>query len=545
MTIRIAAIASICALAACTGKADFQGREGAAADDAEGPVALDAAPLKLRHLTADQYANTMSELLRVSSVDVQLVREESDIVSQLAAEKVSEAADALVKLDAHAAQVPCDVASGDDACAAKYIDSFGARAFRRPLSDEERSWLNDVYAKARAQWTFKESIDVVTRVILQAPQLFYLYEEGKPGDGELRALTGYERASRLSYFLWNSMPDDALLNAAGKGELDTADGVKVQARRMLADPRAKTTVQRFFSEWLELNGNEKHPSLEEVNRDPAKFPNDSPALRAGMRKEVEALAARMLEGAGLSWMLTTTEAYVNGALAKHYGVVGGPTTDDTFAWVRLDQTQRAGLFTRGAFLTLNALPEAQSPIRRGAFLVKNAFCEKVGPPPPNVNDVPGDKPTTTHLTTRMLTELRTAPVTCQGCHANINPAGFGLENYDAIGGWQTSESGTDTDGTPWSVPVDASGQFKYTDVDAPFVGPVALSQAMAQSRMVHDCFSERYFQAAMGHAVDNAHERGWLQHLQNTFAANDDVKELLVELTGSAPFLYGRAEGQP
>jgi hypothetical protein len=226
-------------------------------------------------------------------------------------------------------------------------------------------------------------------VILQSPDVYYFLELGRdPGQTKglasgVRPLTGWERATRLSYFLWNTLPDDALLDAAEAGELDTAEGVKVQADRLAHDDRGRGTFKSFFSDWLELDGTKKHPSLVTADKDADLYPADSPELREAMRAETEALVEHVVfDGDGrFETLLTTTEAYLNGPLAKLYGVSG--PSGEGFEWVKLPADQRAGLLTRAAFLTVFAGVEVKSPIRRGAHILKDMLCVELGPPPPN------------------------------------------------------------------------------------------------------------------------------------------------------------------
>jgi hypothetical protein len=518
--------------------------------DAAG-TSIDAAGTRLRHLTPQQYQDTVRELLQLPDAKVDLPDDAQGVASMLLVEKLDLAAEALVATKAHHVQVPCAVASGTEDCAFAFIEKFGARAFRRPLSDEERAWLRGVFTGARASFTFQESIDVTTRVILQSPQLFYLQEEGREVAGlpaGVRSLTGYERASRLSYFLWGTMPDAPLFEAAAKGELDSSEGVRAQARRMLADPRAKLGFRRFVLQWLELDGTALHSSIEQVKRDPATYPLDSAALRMGMRRETEALTDRvMARTRSLRELLTSREAYVNGPLAKLYGA---PSTAgaDTYEWVTLDPAQRSGLFTRGAFLLLNSNPGIESPIRRGAHLVKRAFCSELGQPPPDVSDVPitgGSENVGGAVVRRSLRESVTRATSggsCSGCHSVINPAGFGLNSYDGVGQFQTLESGTDPDGTRYSLPIDSTGDFVRADVHGQFSGGAALSEKLAASRELRDCVASRWFRQAFDRPIDTR-EKASLAYAQERFAEADDLRELVIAIVESPAFLYLRAEG--
>ncbi len=260
-----------------------------------------------------------------------------------------------------------------------------------------------------------------------------------------------------------------------------------------------------------------------------------------------ALVDRVMEhGGSFRELLTSREAYVNGPLGELYGVPNPPADEATFRWVSLDPAKRAGLFTRGAFLLLQSNPEAQSPIRRGAFLVKRVFCHELGPPPPNASDVPiasgsEEQPTgVVRHTIRDATIARTSSASCSSCHTLINPAGFGLQNYDAVGGWQTEEHGTDPDGTPYTLPIDVSGDFVSTDVAGTFTGGPALSEKLAASKQVRACIVKHWFERAFSRPPETR-ELSSLKAVQARFAENDSLKELVLSLVTTPAFLDVRS----
>ncbi|MBK7858936.1 MAG: DUF1592 domain-containing protein [Archangiaceae bacterium] len=500
------------------------------------PPTLDAASAALRRLSPAQYQQSLRDLLDAPTLTLDLPEDNGIAISMLTAEKLNSGAEAIIATQAHRKLVPCAIATGDPACGFAFIDAFGARAFRHPLDADERAWLRGVFTQARTQLSFSDSIDVVAEVVLQSGHVFYLNEQGHDVAGlpaGLKALTAYERASRLSYFLWGTMPDDALLAAAADGTLDTEAGVSAQAQRLMQSPRASSTWKRFVDQWLELDGNPVSAALEDAIRN---SPRDTPALRTGMRAEVEALMDKVMGGTGsLHELFTTRDAYVNADLAKVYGVTPPASGSQ---WVTLDSTQRAGLFTRGAFLLLNATPNAQSPIRRGAWTVKRAFCTPLGPPPPNASDTPILSGATQSL--RDSVAAATSSASCSGCHSVINPAGFGLQNYDQVGAFATVETGKSPDGSAYSLPLDVSGQFVHTDVSEPFVGPLAFSEKLAQSRKVHDCVARRWFSSAFAREPQPS-EATSLAWVQGNFAKSDDMRALIASMVSTPAFLYVRA----
>ena len=513
-----------------------------------GSAPLDAAPARLHHLTARQYMNTVRELLSVPDAAPVLVDDEGDVPSMLLAEKLGVAAEYLVALKAHQKLVPCPLntvdATKSEECAKQYIDTFAARAFRRPLTDEETSWLFTVYLTAKKTNSFAQSIDELTLVILQAPQLFYIAEEGLPESslpGGLRRLTGYERASRLSYLLWDSMPDAALTAAAKSGALDTKAGVAEQARRMLDDARARVTLRRFVvDEWLGLAGTRTHVGIEDMVKDPAIFRDDSPALRAGMRADIEQLVDKVVaDGGSLKSLFTSTDAYVNAPLAKVYGVVSGPTGSAS-AWVKLDPAQRAGILTRASFLAVYSNPTVKSPIRRGAQLVKHLLCQEIGDPPPTVNPTPIAAEPGKRQTIRESVRAKTSEPTCAGCHNIINPAGFAFEHYNGLGVWEQVEAGKAADGSTFTLPIDWSGELRGSDVTGTLNGAIEMSQRLAESRTLKDCLVTRWFRKVFARSASDTEAASVLE-VQTNFAKSDDLKELVLGIVQSPAFLYVRS----
>lgn len=488
--------------------------------------------------------NTVRELLRVPDAAPVLVDDEGDVPSMLLAEKLNVAAEYLVALNAHKKLVPCAIdGAGTEECAKEYLDTFAARAFRRPLTDEETSWLFTVYLTAKKTNSFAQSIDQLTLVILQAPQLFYIAEEGLPESslpGGLRRLTGYERASRLSYLLWDSMPDAALTAAAKSGALDTKEGVAEQARRMLDDARARVTLRHFVvDEWLGLAGSRTHVGIEDMVKDPAVFPEDSPALRVGMRADVEQLVDKVVaDGGSLKSLFTSTDAYVNAPLAKVYGVTG--PTGSASSWVKLDPAQRSGILTRASFLAVYSNPAVKSPIRRGAQLVKHLLCMEIGDPPPTVNPTPiVAEPGKRQTIRQSVTAKTTSDPTCAGCHNIINPAGFAFEHYDGLGAWEQLEAGKDATGT-YSLVIDWTGELRGTDVGGTLKGAVELSQRLAESRTLKDCLVSRWFRKVFARTPAESEAASVLE-VQTNFAKSDDLKQLVLGIVQSPAFLYVRS----
>jgi hypothetical protein len=231
-------------------------------------------------------------------------------------------------------------------------------------------------------------------------------------------------------------------------------------------------------------------------------------------------------------LLLTNRAYVNATLAALYGV-SGPADDDTWAWVELDPSQRAGLLTRAGFLTVFATSTVQAPIRRGVLVIEEVLCGELGPPPPDVDNSPvdgGEDPEGGVLTVRQAVEARTMDGQCQTCHGIVNPTGFAFEHYDAIGRWQDEEV---TSG----LPVDSSGALKISDAQGPVADALELSQKLASSATVRECFAGRWLFRATGTAADDAGDCDREETL-TAFAESGDVRELLLDIVVSDAFRF-------
>ncbi|MFZ5891945.1 MAG: DUF1592 domain-containing protein [Myxococcota bacterium] len=513
------------------------------------PGAINAAPAKLRRLTPEEYANTAKDLLGDRAKPA-LEEPAGDVIGALEVEKLNLAAHDLIALGGHHSFVPCAIdGAGDAVCARNFISAFGARAFRRPLTPDEVTWLEGVYTRLGNQpeadppFSFRERIDGVAEVILQSPQHVYVHEVGV-ADSRLpagvRRLDGFERATRLSYLIWGSTPDAELTAAAASGALDTASGVRLQLERLLANPRARQMARRFASRWLGLDAEVKHPALEDLPKSAQRFPFDGPELRAALRTETEALYERAFFADGPSFknLLTTRDAYVTPELAALYGVTF-PSGSSDFAWVTLPEAERAGLFTRGAFLAAHAGSEYQSPILRGVFLLRKVLCQALPDPPPEADNTPPAPSSSDQVRTiRALTEIKTAGGSCTGCHSVINPFGFAFERYGAIGQYQEQETGV-FGGKAYSLPVNSSAEVRGGDVAGKVEDAVALSQLLSESGLAHDCAVDGWFERALSRRVASE-DSCWLGTVKQEFRATSNLKALVLALASSDAALHIR-----
>lgn len=382
--------------------------------------------------------------------------------------------------------VPC--ATTDQACGESFIANVGLKAFRRPLTAEERTNLNALFATLNATEGFDGAVEVTLQSMLQSPQFLYRDEQALgPVPVGVVTLNAYELASRLSYFLWGTMPDEQLLEAAANGALDTPEGLEAEARRMLADAKSVDGMMRFFSLWLYLDG------VENTEKNTAVYPQFTPALASAWRTSLELYVQDVLAHEGtLTALLTSNVMYTNDAMSMY-----GPAAPSA-AFVRNEMTgaQRKGLLTQPGFLAFKAMPDGSSPVRRGIFVLDKLMCEPPPPPPAGANIVP-PQPSVTN-TTRERFAAHSQSDGCVGCHKFIDPVGFTFENYDGLGLWRDTENGQ---------PVDATGGVQLsrdTAVIGPVTGVAELSAKLAGSRNVHDCVAHEFYRFALGRALTQA-----------------------------------------
>ena len=494
----------------------------------------------LRRLTAVQYDNTIRDLLGITSNPSAGFSADERVgpfkannaapVGELQVEQYMGAAETIAAeaVGDMATLLPCDpVADGEDACAQAFVEDVGARAYRRPLTTGELTGLMAVYDAGKAEDGFANGIRVALGAILQSPYFIYRIEFGLESGGDVVALTDHEVATRLSYFLWNTMPDDTLFSAADAGELTTTEGLAAQVDRMLGDPRTAEAVASFHTQWLGVD------EIELLEKDATDFPNFTPALAAAMKEEAAAFTEHVILGGDgrletlLSAPMTITD---DAALLDLYGVQlpAGHQPGDP---VDLPVGERAGLLTQAGLLASAAHADQSSPILRGVLVRQNFFCQILPVPPPDVDNVPPDPEPGS--TTRERFRQHTEDPACAGCHVLIDPIGFGLENYDAVGQYRTMEG---------TLPVDSSGELVSTDVDGPFNGGVELANMMATSNMVRECVASQWFSYAFGRP-SAAEDECTTDHINEAFAESDyDIRVLLREIAVSDSFRFRRAE---
>jgi Protein of unknown function (DUF1592)/Protein of unknown function (DUF1588)/Protein of unknown function (DUF1595)/Protein of unknown function (DUF1587)/Protein of unknown function (DUF1585) len=418
--------------------------------------------------------------------------------------------------------IGCDAVTGGDACVRSFVTTFGQRAWRRPLVATEIDQLAAVYAKGRLDFDVPTSVQMVLQVILMSPNFLYRVEHGIPSAGAtVLPLSSWELASRLSYFLLGSMPDDALFTAAAADALGTPDQVAAQARRLLGVTGGAATdrIAQFFTEWFHL------VNVASLQRDKTAFPTFTSTLGPAMLLETQTFVTRTIFGGpgDLSTLLTAPYTYASSAeIAALYGA-GTPTADGK---LMLDPKQRAGLLTQPALLATFAKADSTDPVHRGKFVFEDLLCGAIPPPPTNVNITPPIITPGTTARTRFAQHSSVA--TCAACHTFMDPIGLAFENYDAIGRWRDTEGG---------LTIDASGMLKGTDVDGPFVGAVQLAQKLAQSPKVSACAVRELFRFGFGR-FETPEDAPTLDQLAGAFQTSQQkIVELLVAMTQVPAFI--------
>jgi hypothetical protein len=519
-----------------------------AAPGGSGPGSTPGAPsagvAPLRRLSADQYRNTVRDLLGLGdAVVATALPPDEDIADKFTSNVVRpvQAADldrygdvagllankAMANL---ATLVPCSVpaggmpAAGDAACASQFIASFGRRAYRRPLVPAEVQRLEKVY-QVGAPAGFANGIRLVVEALLQSPKFLYLVEPAPAGSaGQVVALDDWSVASRLSYFLWNSTPDPALLDAAQKGSLASAGGVAAEAKRLMADPRFHDSVATFHQAWLDLS------DLVGADKDPAVFPTWNPALKAAMAEETRHFVNSALgEGDGkLSTLLSAKWTFLSGPLYDLYGVTKpAGAADGDWQKVMLKPEERAGLLTQPGLMAALAKTDRTSFVRRGKMVRQALFCQDVPDPPPGITDSDAMIPVT--ATAKERAAIHRQSPTCSGCHALFDPIGFAFETFDAIGRFRATEGGK---------AIDSKLDLTGTSIDGSYANAVQLAEKMGGAADVQACVARQWLRFALGRE-DSPADKGSLDGAVGRLKdSGGDVRELLFALVSSSAFRF-------
>jgi hypothetical protein len=426
-----------------------------------------------------------------------------------AAERVAEVA--LAHRDGWLQCEPGDVV---EVCAEAFVGAFGRRAFRRPLSAEERArYVGVVTGAGELSSGLREAL----QAMLISPNFLYRREVGG-ADGRLG---GDEVATALSYTLWGTMPDQALFDAADAGALDSPAGVEVEVRRLLADPRAHAAIGAFAVQWLGVE-----PILT-ADKSVALFPGVDAALRRSMLEETRRFVTHVvLEDGRPGELFAADYSFLDPALAALYGV---PAGEGEFAASPLPAT-RAGLLGHASVLGTYAHSDQSSPIRRGLFVRRSLLCQEFGPPPPNAGGVPEVDP---KATTRERFRQHSDDDFCRSCHQYIDELGFGFERFDALGRYREQENG---------MPVEAGGDMNDLEglglgTHAPYTDLRALGAQLAAAESPRACLARQFFRYSRGHR-EGAADVCAVEALTATLTGTDDLREMIVAALTSPGFLH-------
>jgi len=373
--------------------------------------------------------------------------------------------------------------------ATENVRLFARKAFRRPIREKEaQRFLQLMRNVWERDGTEAEIMQTITVAILSNPNFIFRVEdepiEQQFDTGETvgtRILNSYELASRLSYFLWSSMPDERLFELAEQGELVKPAVLVAESQRMLRDPKASALVENFAGQWLQLR------DIERLSPDPTLFPNYSKELGRSMRQETEVFFARLIqEDRNVLEFLNADYTYIDGALAKHYGIAG--VEGDEFQRVAL-QSNRRGILTHASILTLTSNPTRTSPVKRGKWILENMLDEPPPPPPADVPDLEEGGETLGSLREQM--EQHRANPSCAVCHRTMDAIGFGLENFDAVGVWREKDG---------QGLIDASGKLPGNQV---FEGASALMEILSEEKKeaFTRCLAEKLLTYALGRGL--------------------------------------------
>lgn len=399
------------------------------------------------------------------------------------------------------------------------------KAFRRPVTREEVAAKVRLISLARQEGdSFEEGVRLALEATLASPDFLFRIEKDQAGSaGVTRALNDHELASRLSYFLWSSMPDDELRLAASKG-LRRPGVLEAQVRRMLTDGKASNLVENFAAQWLQLR------NLGRTKPDAARFPTLDDELLDAMKRETSLFISAILrEDRSILDFIDAPFTFLNGPLAKHYGIAG--VSGEEFRRVQLDGEQRSGLLTQAAILTVSSYPTRTSPPVRGKWVLENLLGAPPPPPPPDVPVLDESKNATTISLRERLERHRKDP-SCAACHSLMDPIGFGLESYDAVGRWRTH------DGT---VPIDTSGVLPD---GKSFKGARDLKQILrSQSAAFSRNFGEKLLTFALGRGLES-YDRTTIEEITGEAAKSDyRFSSFVLGIVNSKPFQMRKQAG--
>jgi hypothetical protein len=541
-----------------------------------GAAAVDPSPM--RRISRLEYDNMVRDLLGDTTRPATAFPPESPLAagvnfqantytsaSALVVQDYAQAAETLAETAATsattlAAILPCQ--THDASCAKQFIDSWANRAFRGQLDPGAEASLVQLYTDASTQFDFATGIRAVITAVLESPRFLFVVEASGGGDGgggsgaAAAALSSYQVAARLALFLWRSVPDDMLMQAAQSGQLATADQVRAQATRMLGDPKAGDALADFATQWMQLQST---PTLGKDTQFTAWNNNKDPKLGQELVDETIANVAEAFDGGTLTDLLTSPSSYINSNLATFYAAGGGgdggialgsgpstmvtdtTITDRTF--VRTVLPHRAGILTNGSVLATNAHTTLPSAVLRGKLVREQVLCDRILPPPPGIA-----APATSVAdagTTRSVLEAHLNEPSCTNCHQYMDPIGLGFGFFDAIGEYQASDANGVSPAPPGGFPaIDATGSIRpptKNELSATFDGATDLASKLAGATQTRQCFVLQELRYALSR-VESAADTCSAGKVYREFSAGGfDLRSLLVAITTSDAFRYRSA----
>jgi len=420
--------------------------------------------------------------------------------------------------------------SDETPCATKIVSRLARRAYRRAATPDDIDTLLAFYKAARANGTFDDGIEAALERVLVSPDFLFRIEADPAGvaPGASYRVSDVDLASRLSFFLWSSTPDDTLLDLAIANRLHDPAVLDKQVARMVADPRArKSLVDNFFSDWLEIR------NVWLLNPESTKFPWFDDNLRTAFVTETEMfLDAQLKENRSVIDLLTSDETFLNEQLARHYGISG--VYGAHFRKVKLTDENRFGLLGKASILAVTSYTTRTSPTIRGKWLLSNILAAPPPAPPPNVPSLESSNKDNKPLSVRQMLEMHRANAVCASCHARMDPLGLSLENFDAIGQWRTTDSGN---------PIDASGVLlDGTKVN----GPRELRQALIANKTTFaGAVTQKLLTYALGRGLEY-YDAPTVRAIDRAAAADDyRWSSVIAAIVKSPPFLYRRRSEPP
>jgi hypothetical protein len=411
-------------------------------------------------------------------------------------------------------------------CAKRIVSTLARRAYRRPVTEADLTSLMSFYDAGRREGSFERGIELATRAVLVSPKFVFRVERDPAGvaAGSPYRVSDVDLASRLSFFLWSSIPDDELLDVASRGQLNKPAVLDAQVRRMLADPRAKALVDNFAGQWLHIR------NLRNTTPDKNDFPDFDDNLRQAFARELELFVGSVIdEDRSVLDLMTADYTFVNERLAKHYRIpnVYGPD----FRRVSLKQDARRGLLGKGGVLTLTSHADRTSPVVRGKWILDNLLGTPPPPAPAIVPPFPEEVPGVPSTVRARMEQHRSNPA-CAGCHKVMDPLGLALENFDAVGAWRTRESG---------IAIDASGELTDgTKID----GVAALRDALVRRpEVLVGTMTEKLMTYALGRTLEYQDMPTVRAIVRSSARENYRFSSLVRGIVSSTPFQMRSARG--